>query len=141
MSERGFFKRLSLDDGMCRLYSRQGGPISLKWGEGEKDGTYDREEGLADTSGSHRGVSGKNGFFVILCLECIQYEYTHTHTIGPSKYGSGYFRRSPCPQNSSIAPGSVVPVYREDDRINHLFMKKLMIPYYLEIVPTYHTAL
>jgi hypothetical protein len=54
--------------------------MSLKWGEGERDGTFDREEGMADTSGSHRGVSGKNGFFVILCLECIQYEYTHTHT-------------------------------------------------------------
>ena len=79
MRERGFFKQLSSDDGMCRLYSRKGGPISLKWGEGERDGTFDREEGLADTSGSHRGVSGKNGFFVILCLECIQYEYTHTH--------------------------------------------------------------
>jgi hypothetical protein len=44
---------------MCRLYSRKGGPISLKWGEGERDGTFDREEGLADTSGSHRGVLGK----------------------------------------------------------------------------------
>jgi len=80
VSERGFFKRLSSDDGMCRLYSRKGGPISLKWGKGERDGTFDREEGMADTSGSHRGVSGKNGFVVILCLECIQYEYTHTHT-------------------------------------------------------------
>ena len=52
------------DDGMCRLYSRKGGPIRFqrKWGEGERDGTFDREEGLADTSGSHCGVSGKHGF-------------------------------------------------------------------------------
>jgi hypothetical protein len=42
--------------------SRRGGGVADKWGEGERDGTFDREEGLADTSGSHRGVSGKNGF-------------------------------------------------------------------------------
>ena len=77
--ERGLFKWLLSDDGMCRLYSRKGGPIDLKWGEGERDGTFDREEGLADRSGSHCGVTAKNGFIVILCSECIQYEYTHTH--------------------------------------------------------------
>jgi hypothetical protein len=40
----------------------KGGQLRKKWGEGERDGTFDREEGLADTSGSHRGVSGKDGF-------------------------------------------------------------------------------
>jgi len=39
--------------------SRRGGGLADTWGEGERDGTSDREEGLADTSGSHRGVSGK----------------------------------------------------------------------------------
>jgi hypothetical protein len=34
----------------------------IKWGEGDMDGTFDREEGLADASGSHHGVSGKNRF-------------------------------------------------------------------------------
>jgi hypothetical protein len=63
VSERGFFKRQLSDDGMCKLYSRKGGQISLKWGEGERDGTFDREEGMADRSGSYRGISGKNGFF------------------------------------------------------------------------------
>jgi len=38
--------------------SRRGGGVADKWGEGERDGTFDREEGLADTLGSHRGVSG-----------------------------------------------------------------------------------
>jgi len=33
--------------------SRRGGGVADKWGEGERDGTFDREEG------SHRGVSGK----------------------------------------------------------------------------------
>jgi hypothetical protein len=45
-----------------QVISRKGGPINLRqWGEGDKDGTFDREEGLVDTSDSHRGVSGKNG--------------------------------------------------------------------------------
>jgi len=34
--------------------SRKGGPINLmQWGEGGKNGTLHREEGLADISGSH----------------------------------------------------------------------------------------
>jgi hypothetical protein len=47
---------------MCRLYLGTGGQLSnlRRWGEGDKGGTFDPEEGLADTSGSHRGVSGKN---------------------------------------------------------------------------------
>jgi len=45
-----------------QVISRKGGPINLRrWGEGDEDGTFDLEEGLADSSGSHRGVSGKNG--------------------------------------------------------------------------------
>ena len=47
---------------MCRLYLGKGGIINLRqWGEGDKDGTFDREEGLVDTPGSHCGVLGKNG--------------------------------------------------------------------------------
>jgi len=41
--------------------TRRGGEVADKWGEGDRDGTFDREEGLADTSGSHCGVSGNIG--------------------------------------------------------------------------------
>jgi len=42
--------------------SKNGGPIDLRrWWETDEDGTCNREEGMVDTSGSHRGVSGKNG--------------------------------------------------------------------------------
>jgi len=45
-----------------QVISRKGGSINLRrWGEGDKDGTFDQEEGLVDTSDSHHGVSGKNG--------------------------------------------------------------------------------
>jgi len=78
------FKLLSSDDGMCRLYSRKGGLINIKWGEGERDGTFDREEGLADTSGSHHGVSGKNGFLChTLCR--VHSILIHTHTLKKMK--------------------------------------------------------
>jgi len=44
-----------------QVISRNGGPINIReWGEGGKDGTFDREEGLLDMSGSHCGVLGKN---------------------------------------------------------------------------------
>jgi hypothetical protein len=46
--------------------SRRGGEVADKWGEGDRDGTFDREEGLADTSGSHCGVFGKKWISVIL---------------------------------------------------------------------------
>ena len=59
----------------------KGVPVNLKWEEGQRNGTFDQDKGLAETSGSHHGVSGKNGFFDILYLKCIQYEYTHTHNI------------------------------------------------------------
>jgi hypothetical protein len=36
---------------------RRGGGVAEKLGEGERDGAFDREEGMADTSGSHHGVS------------------------------------------------------------------------------------
>jgi hypothetical protein len=40
--------------------SRRGGEVADKWGEGDRDGTLDQEEGLADMLGSHHGVLGKN---------------------------------------------------------------------------------
>ena len=54
--------------------SRRGGAVADEWGEGDSDGTFDREEGLADTSGSHGRVSGTNGFLSYSKVECIQYQ-------------------------------------------------------------------
>jgi len=50
--------------------SRRCSGVADRWGEGERDGTSDREEGLADMSGSHRGVSGKkNGLKICHILK------------------------------------------------------------------------
>jgi hypothetical protein len=36
--------------------------VADKWGEGDRDGTFDREEGLADTSGHTAEYRGKMDF-------------------------------------------------------------------------------
>ena len=51
------------------------------WGEGESDGTFDQEEGLADMSGSHRRVWEINGFCHTLNrVNTIRITHTHRHT-------------------------------------------------------------
>jgi hypothetical protein len=66
-----------------QVISRKGGLTNLRqWGEGGKDGTFNREEGLVDVSGSHREVSGKMNSFVLLESECIQYELNQKNPPG-----------------------------------------------------------